>query len=375
MNATSAVSVASGAVFGGIGSAGAVSVSGSGAIQAGYNGTGTLNLSSLNFGGNGSINLASSSSATSLIAVSGTITASGTETININGPGLATGNYTLLTYAGTSGGGAFTLGTTGATVGQRPDIYTLFTSGGTALGLNVVLDSPLWNGSVNTSWDTNTTANWSLIHSGGTTTFLGGDVVLFNDTSTNYNVNINSGDVLPTSVTFSTTGTYTVSGSNGIGGSASLTKSGSGLLVLTNTNGYTGATTISGGTLQIGGGGYLGSGGTYGGNVANSSALVVSTSSNQVFSGPIFGNGAAYQLGSGVTTLSASNGFGGGVTLSAGGLRLGNSAALGTGPLTINGGSLDSAAANLAVSTANAQNWNGDFTFIGSNSLNLGAAR
>ena len=71
-------------------------------------------------------------------------------------------------------------------------------------------------------------------------------------------------------------------------------------------------------------------------------------------------------------TLSGSNSFSGGVNLAAGNLTLSHSWALGTGPLTISGGSLDSTIANLALSTSNAQNWNGNFTFIGGQNLDLG---
>ena len=47
---------------------------------------------------------------------------------------------------------------------------------------------------------------------------------------------------------------YALTGSNGIVGSTGLSKSGSGLLTITNSNGYTGATAINGGTLQLGNG-------------------------------------------------------------------------------------------------------------------------
>ena len=45
--------------------------------------------------------------------------------------------------------------------------------------------------------------------------------------------------------------------------------------------------------------------------------------------------------GAGITTLSGSNTYSGGTTLTAGNLALGNSSGLGSGPLTVNGGQLD----------------------------------
>ena len=53
---------------------------------------------------------------------------------------------------------------------------------------------------------------------------------------------------------------------------------------------------------------------------------------------------------------------------------MGNSAAIGKGPLSITGGALDNTSGGpLALSANNAQNWNGSFLFKGSNSLRLGS--
>ena len=56
------------------------------------------------------------------------------------------------------------------------------------------------------------------------------------------------------------------------------------------------------------------------------------------------------------------------MTLSAGLLEPGgNSAALGSGPLTLSGGTLDNTSgAAMTLAGNNAQNWNGSFTFVGS---------
>ena len=75
-------------------------------------------------------------------------------------------------------------------------------------------------------------------------------------------VAISDGDVSPSSVTFSNTGTYTLTGPCGIAGATGLNVAGAllpsastytgGLLIVSNTNSYTGITNISVGTLQIG---------------------------------------------------------------------------------------------------------------------------
>ena len=58
-------------------------------------------------------------------------------------------------------------------------------------------------------------------------------------------------------------------------------------------------------------------------------------------------------------------------TLNPGLLVVNNNSAIGPGTLTINGGTLDSTAGSVTLAN-NAQNWNGDFTFIGTQSLNMG---
>jgi len=85
------------------------------------------------------------------------------------------------------------------------------------------------------------------------------------------------------------------------------------------------------------------------------------------------GNLAVVKSDAGTWRLSGSNTFTGGLTLNAGVLSLGDNAALGGvgNVFTIAGGSLNVSAARTTTNN-NAQNWNGDFTFVGSNTLNLG---
>ena len=91
--------------------------------------------------------------------------------------------------------------------------------------------------------------------------------------------------------TFDVDGTQlTVSGNVTDGdGTYNITKTGNGILVLSNTtNSYDGTTTISAGTLTVTG--RLDSG-TYSANIINNSALIYNSASAQTFSWSISGNG------------------------------------------------------------------------------------
>ena len=130
--------------------------------------------------------------------------------------------------------------------------------------------------------------------------------------------------------------TYTFGGL--ISGTGSVTQQGSGTTVLTGNSNYTGGTTISAGTLQLGAGGTTGS---IVGDVANNGALVFNRADAYTFGGLISGGGAVTQAGAGTTVLTADNTYAGGTTISAGTLQLGNGGGTGSvaGPIS-NAGTL-----------------------------------
>src|SRR5207245_1549323 len=74
-------------------------------------------------------------------------------------------------------------------------------------------------------------------------------------------------------------------------------------------------------------------------------------------------------------TLSGTNTFTGGTTLNAGTLNVNNTQALGTaaGTFTINAGTIDNTSGGAITTVNYPMSWNSDFTFTGSNALNLGA--
>ncbi|MCX7514740.1 autotransporter outer membrane beta-barrel domain-containing protein [Frateuria hangzhouensis] len=103
---------------------------------------------------------------------------------------------------------------------------------------------------------------------------------------------------------------------NGIvSGSGSLEQAGKGRLILTGTNTYTGGTTISHGTLQLGDGGKTGS---IVGDVTDNGALVFKRSDDVTFGGVVSGTGALVQAGMGTLTLTGTNTYAGGTTIAPG---------------------------------------------------------
>ena len=121
----------------------------------------------------------------------------------------------------------------------------------------------------------------------------------------------------------------------------SIIKAGTGTLIFSGTNTYTGATTIAGGTLQLGDGGTTGS-------ITSGSAisiglggtLAINHSNLLTLANTISGTGAIQQSGTGVLQLTAGNtGYSGAVTLNAGTLELGRLTSAGSGAITFAAGS------------------------------------
>jgi len=199
-----------------------------------------------------------------------------------------------------------------------------------------------------------------------------------------------------------------------ISGTSTLIKNGAGALTLSGANAYSG-TTLNAGILNINNSNALGAvAGTFvinGGTIDNTSGAPITTvnypqtwNSSFAFTGSNnlnLGTGAATLVGSaktitangstltvggviggaftliksgaGALTLSGVNAFSG-TTLNAGTLNINNSSALGSvaGSFTINGGTINNTSGAPITTLNYPQDWNSDFTFTGTQDLNMG---
>ena len=106
-----------------------------------------------------------------------------------------------------------------------------------------------------------------------------------------------------------------------ITGTGSLAQIGSGLTALTAANTYTGGTTISAGTLQIGAGGTSGS---LAGDVTNNAMFQFNRTDTVAFAGVVTGAGQLNQVGGGTLILTGNNNYAGATNVMSGTLQIGN---------------------------------------------------
>jgi fibronectin-binding autotransporter adhesin len=314
-----------------------------------------------------------------LIRVSSSNTLTGTMTLQNAGWGLESGTFSSISQlqlAGSLvGSGTVTLSGTGSvrmlgglnSVGfgralfqtgtlERPTGGGVFFNNGTVTG---VAGAPLVNGVIPWAWG--------------------------NDTKP---VQVVSGSLVTTSLTGPTGGINGITGSTGnwdilFSSTDSLTKNVSPSFlrtdaILTNLNGFTleanalylyrrPTLTIAasaGGGLRIGSSGEL--------LITNANDA---TATLLAINAPITGTGWATLAPSGTLTLSGSNSHTAGTSFVRGTLGLGNPYALGSGTFRISGGSVldNSSGGPLTIATNNRQEWNSDFTFPGTQPLDLGS--
>jgi autotransporter-associated beta strand protein len=119
----------------------------------------------------------------------------------------------------------------------------------------------------------------------------------------------------------------------------SIDKQGSGNWILTGANTYTGTTTITAGTLEVGSGSTTGS--IASSSVVNGAALEFNRSDALTYAGVISSSGTVTKKGGGTLTLTGGNTYTGNTTISAGSIEIGAAGVIADGSMVdMNGGGL-----------------------------------
>ncbi|WP_448191403.1 beta strand repeat-containing protein [Azospirillum sp. sgz301742] len=319
-------------------------LSGTGALTK--SGTGTLTLSRANTRSGGTT------------VSEGTLTLSGGSALSDSGSVAVASGATLAlstdeTIGSLSGAGAVTLGVRALTVVQSAD----GTLSGVISGTGALTKSG--SGTLTLS---------------GSNTYTGLTGVSAGTLSIGASSNIGTGAIVLNGGTLDITGATTLSQSILLGASHgtvsnsaavtlsgvisgtgyNLTKTGTGTLTLSGTNTYTGTTTINAGSVSISAGNKIGSGaitlngGTLditGGIIFNRSIVLgashgtISNSQSVTLSGVISGTGNLTKTGAGQLALTGTNTYTGTTTISSGWVSISAANKIGTGAITVNGGS------------------------------------
>jgi autotransporter-associated beta strand protein len=257
---------------GGSGTIKASSVVNNGTINPGYAGiAGTLTLSNnlvVNQGATNYFDLSDNASGTpsDLIKVTGNVGFQGSSIIGIgalNGT-IVSGTYPLIRYTGivTNETGVVPAGPiSNVMLGgdmantTRATMSVVNASGEIDLTVSSINSSNLiWTGSDTTNtWDVVLTSNFKDAASGLASQFFQFDNVTFNDTGVTNQLYL-VGSLAPNSITVSSSSNYIFGGPGSIIGDGSLSKSGTGSLLLTNgsANAFAGGTVINGGIIKAG---------------------------------------------------------------------------------------------------------------------------
>lgn len=341
-----------------------------------------------------------SPSSADLLNLSGSLMlTSGKLQLNVSGS-LANGSYKLIQYAGGLNSGTGSSGNlTISGFSQPGKSATLSDAVSGEIDLiiaDTASDALTWSGNNGSTWDLDGSLNW--LDGANSWAFTNGDTVTFNDTSSSGSVTVEAA-VRPISVVVNNSAVnYTLmdgtgTGAGRISGSATLTKNGSGTLVLDTLNDNTGLVTINSGTVQVGDGGNNGDIGA--GNIVDNAALVFMQPASRTVNGSISGSGSLTQQGSSTLILAQNNTYSGPTTIASGTLQVGTGTTVGTvgpaaitdngtlnfnrsGTFTVNNGISGSGSVSFngtaTVTLAGTNNYNGITTVGSGTTVKLGSA-
>ena len=216
-------------------------------------------------------------------------------------------------------------------------IGSLSGSGTVALGansLNLTLASTVFSGTITGTGGVTVSGGTQILS--GSNNYTGGTTISAGTLQIGNGLAAGSilGDVVDNgTLAFDRSDTSTFAGV--ISGTGAVTQIAGGTTILTAANSYTGGTTISVGTLQIGNGGTSGS---ITGNVVDNGTLALNRADAVTFAGAISGTGGLTQAGIGVLTLTGVNTYSGATTINTGAtLVLGSSASIAASSVVDNG--------------------------------------
>lgn len=298
---------------------------------------------------------------------------SATTTLSVIPAGnlVANGDLVLVDYNGSLGG----LGFAGLTLAPLANPHFAAHLVDDTTNTNVVVhidavDSILWKGTVDGTWNVNSTANWQTVSDSLSSKFYDFDAVKFTDDgASNTNLTL-VGTIQPSSVTFDATVSYTLNGAP-ITGTGGLTKTNTGALTLLNNNTHVGEVVISGGSVIVGDGGTSGALGGAGNITVNLGASLAFNRSDAVtLTRSIVGTGGTLiKNGSNTLTVNSANNtcditVNGGTLVARGG---GFSTAFAAGKLiTIHNATLDTAVHSIGSSVGGG----GDVPMVALNNAN-----
>nr|WP_298725288.1 autotransporter domain-containing protein [uncultured Steroidobacter sp.] len=375
--ATGLVTVANGATLGGSGIiGGAVTVADGGHIAPG-NSPGTLTMGSLTLSGGSVLDFelgeanAIAGTYNDLINVNGDLTLDGTLNVALSAGGTyGAGIYRLINYTGT-------LTDNGLELGLMPASSANYVQTSVANQVNLINTQGLvlnyWDGADHARndgeigggsglWQAGGNDNWTTADATINADYQDGAMVIFGGTGGTVTVDDSLGAISVSGMQFASddyrvegdaialgAGANTVRVGDGtdagagftaiiasaLTGSGMLDKTDLGTLVLTGANDYTGGTTISSGTLQVGDGGTSGS---LTGDITNNATLAFNRSDALTFDGVITGTGVTRQLGSGTTVLTGAGSTVSALDIRHGSLEVTSGASLSSNATTIAAG-------------------------------------